>query len=271
MNKALQKSEAAPSAVPMLTPAQMVMQAIEQGAGVEVMEKLLDMQARWEAMQAKKAFDNAMADLRSNMPSIVKDKQVDFTTSKGRTNYRYEDLDTVSKALSPVMAGLGLSFRFRTESNSGNVTVTCIITHRDGHAEETSLSAPFDTTGNKNAIQAIGSATTYLQRYTLKAAVGIAASVDDDGQSAGPRPDETSPAPRKADARAIYTQAEHDIRSTQTREDLKTVWSDIPWDQIPADWKKDLVKEKDAKLAEFTRPKVDDDAFPGDMPTEEPA
>ena len=45
------------------------------------------------------------------------------------------------------------------------------------------MSAGRDDSGNKNSIQAVGSTTTYLQRYTLKAALGLAASDDDDGRS----------------------------------------------------------------------------------------
>ena len=63
--------------------------------------------------------------------------------------------------------------------------VTCIVAHRDGHFEETTLSAGHDQSGNKNSIQAVGSTITYLQRYTLKAALGLAASDDDDGRSHG--------------------------------------------------------------------------------------
>ena len=34
-------------------------------------------------------------------------------------------------------------------------------------------------------VQALGSALTYLQRYSLRAAIGLAAGVDDDGRGAG--------------------------------------------------------------------------------------
>ena len=63
------------------------------------------------------------------------------------------------------------------------VSVTCIIAHRDGHSEENTLSAGRDDSGKKNSIQSIGSTITYLQRYTLKSALGLAASADDDGRS----------------------------------------------------------------------------------------
>src|SRR5690606_13579685 len=53
------------------------------------------------------------------------------------------------------------------------------------HSEENSLAGPADNSGSKNAIQAIGSTLTYLQRYTLIQALGLAAADDDDGRSHG--------------------------------------------------------------------------------------
>jgi hypothetical protein len=54
-----------------------------------------------------------------------------------------------------------------------------------GHSESTSLSASPDTSGSKNAIQAIGSTVSYLQRYTILALTGLATEdMDDDGHAA---------------------------------------------------------------------------------------
>jgi hypothetical protein len=63
--------------------------------------------------------------------------------------------------------------------------VTCVISHGDGYFEENSLAAAQDDSGNKNSIQAVGSTVTYLERYTLKAALGLAVATDDDAQSVG--------------------------------------------------------------------------------------
>lgn len=169
-------------------PPQLLGQAIAAGANIEVIERLMALQERWQASQAKRAFDNAMATLRTELPPIVKSNSVDFTSNRGRTHYKYEDLHDVTEAITPVMAKHGLSFRWRTEPGEP-VKVTCIVSHRDGHSEECALSAPRDESGNKNAIQALGSAITYLQRYTLKAALGVAAARDDDGQSSSQRPE----------------------------------------------------------------------------------
>lgn len=160
-------------------------QAVRSGANVEVMERLMGLAERYQANQARQAYDKAMAELRPNLPRIVKENVVDFGVNKAK--YKYEDLATMTEQLSPVMHKHGLSFRWRTQSlDNGWQKVVCIIAHEDGHSEETSLTCRPDTSGNKNEIQAIGSAVTYLQRYTLKAALGIAAAEDDDAQAVTP-------------------------------------------------------------------------------------
>lgn len=168
-----------------LTPMDMVGRAVASGASIEVVEKLMALHERWEANQGRKAFDEAMAAAKAEIPVIFKSREVDFTSTKGRTHYRYEDLAEIAKTINPILSKHGLSYRFRTTSPANEpVSVTCIVSHRLGYSEENSLSAGRDESGNKNSIQAIGSTLTYLQRMTLKAALGLAASADDDGASA---------------------------------------------------------------------------------------
>lgn len=167
-----------------MTPMDMLNRAVAQGADIDVLEKLMGLQERWEDNQARKAFDAAMANAKAKIPVIIKSRKVDFTSQKGRTNYQYEDLGAIAKVVDPILAEFGLSYRFNTQTEATIVTVTCIVSHRDGHSERNTLSAAHDQSGNKNSIQAVGSTITYLQRYTLKAALGIAAANDDDGRSA---------------------------------------------------------------------------------------
>lgn len=272
-----------PKALAIVTPSAMITQAIASGAGVEVMEKLMALHERWEAMQARKAFDDAMSKLRENMPTVVKNQKVDYENKsaddngvKGRVNYKYEDLSDVTEALSPVMSGLGLSFRWRTENVQGGVKVTCVLTHRDGHAEETSLVGPLDASGKKNPLQAIGSAVTYLQRYTLKAAVGVAASKDDDGIAAGQQAD--APAATRSAAPVKFTgraeKAELALRAAKSVTDLEAVWEKVktvPADQIPDEQYSALARLADELVKGLPKvaPKSDDD-FPGDMPAVDP-
>jgi hypothetical protein len=152
---------------------------------IEKFERLMAMKERVEDRLARQAFDAAISAAKGELGPIVKNREVDFTSQKGRTNYRYEDFAAVASAVDPVLARHGLSYRFRSEQQGAKLKIACRVSHHDGYAEETSLEATNDTSGNKNDIQAVGSAATYLQRYTLKLALGLAASGDDDGKSAG--------------------------------------------------------------------------------------
>ena len=212
-----------------ITPQDMIQQAIQSGSGVEVMERLLALQERHDAFQARKAFDDAMADLRKALPRVVKSRVVDYVSKGeggGRVNYKFEDLAEITEALATPMSDVGLSFRWYTENVQGGVKVTCRITHRHGHYEETSLVGPLDASGKKNPIQAIGSAVTYLQRYTLKAAVGIAASHDDDAQEASQK---RAPDPRQTvdNSRAVLAGFDSEIQSAASPAALQAIWKRI--------------------------------------------
>lgn len=167
-----------------ITPMAMLAQAIERGMPVETVDKLMALSERWEKNQSRKAFEEALAAARADFRPIVKNREVDFTSQKGRTNYRHEDLAAIANAVDPILAKYGLSYRYRTTSTINEpITVTCIV-FGHGHSEENTLSAGRDDSGNKNSIQGIASTVTYLQRYTLKAALGLAASNDDDAKMA---------------------------------------------------------------------------------------
>lgn len=272
-----------------ITPAAMIQQAIASGSGVEVMERLLALQERHDAFHSRKAFDDAMADLRKTLPRITKSREVDFTNKNGggRTHYKFEDLAEITEALSEPMSDVGLSFRWYTENVQGGVKVTCRITHREGHFEETSLVGPLDASGNKNPIQAIGSAVSYLQRYTLKAAVGIAAAHDDDAQEVGKRrePEQRQPVDN---SRAILAGFDSEIQSAGNAAMLQAIWKRIEASTLSDQQTDELSAIINARLAYLrTKPQQNQkpvadpfgfdrmesqipygDQFPGDLPQE---
>ena len=161
-----------------ITPLAMLDAAVARGADIAIIEKMMGLHERWEAGQARKAFDNAIAEAKSEIGPVVKN-------ATGHNNKKYADFAAISRAVDPILSKNGLSYRFRTAQTDTRIAVTCILSHRDGHSEETTLSGPADASGSKNAIQAIGSTLTYLQRYSLTQALGLAASEDDDGRSIG--------------------------------------------------------------------------------------
>mgnify|MGYP001168649330 CR=1 FL=1 len=212
------------------SPQQMIQLAISSGADLEKLEKLLTLQERWESNEARKAYHAAMAKFKANPPKIDKDKTVSFKTDRGgQTTYNHATLGNVTEKISAELSKYGLSASWTTKQN-GAVSVTCHITHKLGHSEETTLTAKEDTSGSKNAIQALGSTITYLERYTLLALTGLATyEQDDDGIAAG-KPDvkmpeakmpETAPSVGKAESRVSgpgsekKTQPEEDPQSKQ--------------------------------------------------------
>ena len=163
------------------TPADIVLYAMQKGADIAQIEKFMDLQMKWEADQARKAYVADMAEFKKSPPEIIKDKQVAYSG----TSYMHATLGNVTEAIVSALARCGFSHRWDTEQNGANIVVTCILTHKLGHSERTSLSATKDDSGKKNSIQQMASTITYLQRYTLLAATGVATKDQSDDDGAG--------------------------------------------------------------------------------------
>lgn len=164
-------------------PLAMVADAIQRGTDPATIKALMDLADRYEATEARKAFVVALNTFKLNPPEIFKNKSVAFGQSK--TAYKHATLDQVSGVIGAALSKVGISHRWNTEQlDGGAIRVTCILTHAMGHSESTPLQASPDTSGSKNSIQAVGSTVTYLQRYTLLAATGMAVQdgTDDDGR-----------------------------------------------------------------------------------------
>lgn len=155
------------------TPLDMLNRAVASGASMELVERLMALHERYEANAARKAFDAAIAAAKAEIRPIIR-------TATGHNAKKYADFASIAREVDPKLAAHGLGYRFRT-TQTDRITVTCVLFHEAGHREENTLAGPPDTSGNKNAIQAIGSTLTYLQRYSLVQALGLAAADDDDG------------------------------------------------------------------------------------------
>lgn len=175
-----------------VTPMQMLAAAVERGMDTATLKELMALNKEWEANEARKAYADAMVEFKADPPKIYKNAQVDFTSAKGRTNYKHATLDNVNELISKRLHEVGISARWTTEQfENGLIRVTCILTHRKGHSEPTWLQAGRDDSGNKNSIQAVVSTVTYLERQTLLSATGMAVKNQDDdaqlGEGAGPK------------------------------------------------------------------------------------
>lgn len=161
-----------------VTPMDLIQRAASQGASIEQMQQLFELKLRVEADEARKAFNMAMAKFKLDPPQINKNVK----KKAGSIDLHYASLDNVVDTICPALSAVGIRHRWETKQDQALISVSCILSHDLGHCEVTTLAAVADSSGSKNSIQAIASTVTYLERYTLLAATGMAAvGTDTDG------------------------------------------------------------------------------------------
>ncbi len=153
-----------------MSPFKLLEMAVRSGADIDQLEKLMNLQERHEAKIAKSDFLIAMSKFQNLSPRITKNKE--------GYGYMYAPLSDIVEQIKEHLFDCGLSYRFE-QSHSDKVTITCIVSHVSGHSETNTMTAGADTSGSKNAVQAIGSTVQYLQRYTLIGALGLTTADDD--------------------------------------------------------------------------------------------
>lgn len=181
----------APARVTM-SPMDMIAMAVERGTSIDELNKLWDIAEKVRQQQAASAYVQAMNLFKQDPPTIEKTRtaNVDKKNGGGFSHaYKYANLADVCGAVVRALAAVNISHSWTTLQKDGAVAVTCTLTHEQGHSTSTMLAASLDTTGSKNNLQALGSTVSYLERYTLLAACGLAVDdeQDNDGASAEDR------------------------------------------------------------------------------------
>jgi hypothetical protein len=168
-----------------------VIQMIERAArdpsvDLDKMERLMLMKERNDARLAKQAFAAALADMQEHLPVIEERGKIDIGKGKPQSYALWED---INEAIKPVLSKFGFALSFRTGREGDKIIVTGILLHRAGHSEETTMHLPIDGSGSKNAVQSVGSSTSYGKRYTAGALLNLTSRIredrDDDGKASG--------------------------------------------------------------------------------------
>lgn len=147
--------------------------AVNQNFDVEKLQRLIDMQKDIAAVNARSAFNIAFAKMQAELPTVMESGKTDKGT--------YATLEDIVEAVRPVLSAHGFSLSHRTEwPDKSTVKVIGILTHADGHARESEFMAAADTSGSKNAIQALASSVSYGRRYTTKDLLNIVTRFEDD-------------------------------------------------------------------------------------------
>ena len=151
---------------------------------VNKLEKMLDMQERVLDRQAEQQFQIDMAKMQAELPVIDRNGAIQV---KGVVRSKYAKFEDINKAALPIMQKYGFSITFETQQANEYINVIGVLRHRSGHKQSTQLQIPYDQSGAKNAVQAVGSSVSYGKRYVMTALLNITTSGDDDdGQSAVP-------------------------------------------------------------------------------------
>lgn len=147
---------------------------VDPNADIAKLEKMLDMQERVMDRNAKQAFAADFATMQIDLPRIAEN-------GRGHNQAKYALLEDINDAVRPVLHKYGFGVSFSIDQQQNQVTVKAKLSHRLGHYEETCLSLPLDTSGNKNAVQAAGSTISYGKRYAICALLNISTGDDVDG------------------------------------------------------------------------------------------
>lgn len=201
------------------TPATLLQMAITKGVDIAQLEKLMDLQERWEKGEARKKFFAALAEFQSRVPIITKNKEAGFEgRTGGSVKYSYATLGQIISQIQEPLRDCGLSYRWEIVETESHIIVKCLVTHKDGHTEATQMGGKADTTGAKNEIQSRGSTITYLRRYTLTGVLGIGTAEEDNDGKAGK--------PIEQPVKGIAAEMQKEIDAVGTVEELGKYWNE---------------------------------------------
>lgn len=166
-----------------ISPAEMIREAVKGGADLDKLEKLLELQIKWETNEARKAFSKDFATAQANIIPVVKKKRNNHTSSN------YADLADVIETTQPIYTKEGFSVTFNEADcpKEGHARCTADVLHCMGHREQYHLDIPLDGTGikgnaNMTPIHGKASAMQYARRY-LMCMIWNIPTADNDGNT----------------------------------------------------------------------------------------
>ena len=160
-----------------VSPTTLLQLAIQKGVDVVQLEKLIELQERYQKSIAEKEFNIAMANFQKNCPVIKKEKTV-----KGKDGVKRYSYASIGEIISQIKKPLGennLFYDFITEDEKEFLKVTCTITHERGHSKNTSFKVPIGKEDYMTDVQKYGARVTFAKRYALCNALGITTAEED--------------------------------------------------------------------------------------------
>lgn len=170
-------------------PEELLRFAVEKGADVGTIERLMTVRRELNAEKAKAAYDAAMAAFQAECPVILKTKAV---KTGSETLYAYSPFEQIVAQIKELLQKHGFSFRLDTdvESKDGWVIAMCRVVHSAGHTETSTAKFPLGTgTRAMSTTQVFAAALTFASRRVFCNAFGIIPAAEDfDGATGRPKP-----------------------------------------------------------------------------------
>jgi len=167
------------------SPAEMIRMAVEKGASLAELHSMLELQVKYEANEARKAFSQAFANVQENIKAVIRN------STNPQTRSKYANLEGVIEASRPIYTKEGFSVIFYEGDTDKpeHVRICADVLHNLGHKETYHYDVPLDGKGiqgnaNMTKIHGKASSTSYARRY-LMCMIWNIATMDDDGNSAG--------------------------------------------------------------------------------------
>jgi len=186
----------------------------QQGVAPELMERMLAMQERILARDARMDFHAAMAAFKAECPPAPKiSKGAVRSDGSKKSTQMFAGLDVIAEHIRPYLARHGLSYRYETEIDEKMTRIVCVVAHVMGHEERSAFACLTSDAAvpGANKVQIGGSAMSYGMRYSLLAAFGLTSALpDDDGQSIG-QSTATITEPQAADLKALAEEVGADV------------------------------------------------------------
>ncbi len=157
--------------------------AMNPEADIDKMERMMVMHEKLLNRDAEMAYNTAMSKLQSELPTVNEKGQI-VVNNVVRSKYAlFED---INESIRPFLKKYGFSISFKSHFGDAFVDITGIISHKQGHKEDTTMRLPFDNTGSKNSVQAIGSSSKYGMRYCLCMLLNISTGGEDNDANTAP-------------------------------------------------------------------------------------
>jgi len=233
---------------------------MERDLPTETVREMLQIQREWEAGEARKAYTTAMVALKQVLPTVLKrDKSVAFK----QVRYTHLSLAGMMDAVTGPLTthGFSLGWEPSTDAKAG-VSVTCRLTHAQGHSETCTIAAPIDTSGSKSTAQGVASTITLLQRYTALSLLGIATA--DMREPAGPPDPDHVDSERNLRAVAKLRALDRSAADAEAYIGKKvSAWTSADLESL-GPWARGEMAEADEWRDVGPPPLTDDDVLPGD-------